>query len=83
MLGNVMLWVMAIYFAAIIITWVWVFYHKIKCWKQHSCTDRKCRYWSWCNHNYAERKKDELEQRKQFLYSSLGLQEDEFHGKTN
>ena len=57
--------------------WVWAFYHKIKCRKVEDCKNRKCRYWSWCNHNYAERKKEELELRKQMLMRNLGLTEED------
>lgn len=40
---------------------------------QKKCSNRKCKYWQYCGHNYAERKKDELELRKQMLLHSLEL----------
>ena len=62
-----------VYFVSIPFIWAWVFYHKIKCRKKAECSNRKCKYWQYCEHNYVERKKDELELRKQMLLHSLGL----------
>lgn len=70
-------WLMIAYFASIPFIWIWVFYHKIKCRKTEDCSNRKCKYWQYCEHNYVERKKDELELRKQMLLHSLGLTEEE------
>ena len=67
----------AVYYISIPFIWVWVFYHKIKCRKEEECSSRKCSYWQYCEHNYVERKKDELEFRKQMLLYSLRLTEDE------
>ena len=66
----------AAYFILIPFIWLWVFYHKIKCRKLEECSNRKCKYWQYCDHNYIERKKDELELRKQMLLHSLGLTEE-------
>ena len=70
-------WLMETYFASIPFIWVWVFYYKIKCRKMEECSNRKCKYWEYCEHNYVERKKDELELRKQMLLHSLGITEEE------
>ncbi len=70
-------WVIIAYFVSIPFMWVWVFYHKIKCRKMEECSNRKCKYWEYCEHNYVERKKDELELRKQMLLHSLGLTEED------
>lgn len=65
------------YFVSIPFIWIWVFYYKIKCRKIEGCSNRKCKYWQYCEHNYLEHKKDELELRKQMLLHSLGLTEEE------
>lgn len=57
--------------------WMWVLYYKIKCQKADSCTNRKCKFWTLCNHNSEERKKDEMEYRKQNLMRQYGLSEDD------
>ena len=69
-------WVIIAYFVSILFIWAWVFYHKIKCRKIEECSNRKCKYWQYCEHNYVERKKDEFELRKQSLLHSLGLTEE-------
>ena len=61
---------LVIFIASIPIAYLWVLYYKIKCRKVDSCADRKCKYWEWCSHNYVERKKDEIELRKQNLMRS-------------
>ena len=71
---NFLGWLVIVYFASIPFIWVWVFYHKIKCRKIKKCNNRN-KYWQYCEHNYMERKKDELELRKQILLHSLGLTE--------
>ena len=63
------------YYVSIPFIWTWVFYHKNKCRKKEECSNRKCKYWQYCRHNYVERKKDELELRKQMLLYSLGFTE--------
>ena len=68
-----------VYFVSIPFMWAWVFYHKIKCRKKEECSNRKCKYWHFCEHNYRERKKDELELIKQMLSHSLGLTEEELN----
>ena len=70
-------WVMIVYFVSIPFIWAWVFYHKIKCRKIEECSNRKCKYWQYCEHNYVERKKDEFELRKQMLLHNLGLKEED------
>lgn len=65
-----------VFIASYPIIWLWVLYHKIKCRKVDSCTNRKCKFWSLCNHNKEERKKDDLEYRKQNLMRHCGLSED-------
>lgn len=70
-------WVLDIFIVSLPIMWAWVLYHKIKCRKIDSCTNRKCKYWSLCTHNREERKKDDLEFRKQNLMRQRGLSEDE------
>ena len=70
-------WLIIAYFVSIPFIWAWVFYHKIKCRKTEECSNRKCKYWQYCEHNYVERKKDELELRKQMLLHSLGLTEED------
>ena len=69
-------WLIVACFVSIPFIWLWVFYHKIKCRKMEECSNRKCKYWQYCDHNYIERKKDELELRKQMLLRSLGLTEE-------
>lgn len=68
---NFFEWLIIAYFVSIPFIWLWVFYHKIKCRKIEECSNRKCKYWKYCKHNYAERKKDELELRKQMLQDLL------------
>lgn len=68
---------LVIFTASYPIIWLWVLYHKIKCRKADSCTNRKCKFWSLCTHNEEERKKDEMEERKQNLMRHLGLSEDD------
>ena len=75
-------WLLIVFVVSMSIAWVWVLYHKIKCRKVDSCADRKCKYWDWCNHNRAERKKDELEMRKQNLMHRYGLAEDDLDEET-
>lgn len=75
-IANFFGWLTVAYFVSIPFIWIWVFYHKIKCRKIENCSDRKCKYWEYCNHNYVERKKDEIELRKQMLLHSLGLTEE-------
>ena len=70
-------WVIIVYFVSIPFIWAWVFYHKIKCRKIEECSNRKCKYWQYCEHNYVERKKDEFELRKQMLLHNLGLKEED------
>ena len=70
-IANLFGWLTVAYFVSIPFIWIWVFYHKIE-----NCSDRKCKYWEYCNHNYVERKKDEIELRKQMLLHSLGLTEE-------
>lgn len=72
---NVFWWLVVAYFVSIPFIWIWVFYHKIKCRKIEGCSNRKCKYWQYCEHNYLEREKDELELRKQILLHSLRLKE--------
>ena len=79
-LGTVMSWLIVAFFIWMLVTWIWVFYHKIKCRKVENCTNRKCRYWQWCNHNYIERKKDEIEWRKQLLIAHFGMPEESTDG---
>ena len=55
------------HFVSIPFIWAWVFYHKIKCRKIEGCNNRECKYWKYCEHNYAERKKDEIALRKRML----------------
>lgn len=69
-------WLIMAYFVSIPFIWLWVLYHKIKCRKMEECSNRKCKYWQYCDHNYIERKKDELKLRKQMLLHSLGLTEE-------
>lgn len=69
-------WLIMAYFVSIPFIWLWVFYHKTKCRKMEECSNRKCKYWQYCDHNYIERKKYELELRKQMLLHSLGLTEE-------
>ena len=70
-----------VYFVSIPFMWAWVFYHKIKCRKKEDCSNRKCKYWEYCEHNYVERKKELLELRKQMLLHNLGLTEEELDEK--
>ncbi len=76
LLGNIMGCVIVVLFISIPVTWVWVFCHKIKCRRVESCANRKCKYWSWCSHNYAERRKDRVELWKRVLMERYGLKED-------
>lgn len=71
-------WALDIFIMSLPIMWAWVLYHKIKCRKAGSCTNRKCTYWSLCIHNREERKKDDLEFRKQNLMWQHGLSEDDW-----
>ena len=50
------------------LTWMWVFYYRIKCWKVKSCANRKCKYWEWCEHSEVERERDEINLIKQMLH---------------
>lgn len=77
LIANFFGWLAMAYFASIPFIWMWVFYHKIKCRKINKCSNRKCKYWQYCRHNYVERKKDELELRRQILLHRLGLEEEE------
>lgn len=70
-------WLLVVFIALMPFMWMWVLFYKIKCRKVDSCADRKCRYWEWCSHNREERKKDELEFRKQNLMRQYGLSEDD------
>ncbi len=70
-------WFLIVYVASIPIIWLWVFYHKVKCRKVDSCVNRKCKFWQWCSHNKEERKKDELEYRRQWLMRRYGLSEND------
>lgn len=70
-------WLLKIFIVSLPIMWAWVFYHKIKCWKVDSCSNRKCKFWSFCTHNYDERKKDDLDYRKRNLMRQHGLSEDD------
>lgn len=72
-------WLIIAYYVSIPFIWLWVFYHKIKCQKIEECSNRKCKYWHLCEHNYKERKKHELELIKQMLSHSLGLTEEEIN----
>ncbi len=72
---------LVVFIASIPIAYVWVLYYRIKCWKVDLCTNRKCKYWEWCNHNYVERKKDEIELRKQNLIRSYRSTENRQHNK--
>ena len=76
-LENMFSWLLVVFIVPMPIAWAWVLYYKIKCRKVDSCADRKCKYWNWCNHNYGERKKDEIELRKQNLMRRHGLIEDD------
>lgn len=76
-IANVFGWLVVAYFVSMPFIWIWVFYHKIKCRKMKECKNRKCKYWQYCEYNYVERKKDELELRKQMLLYSLGLRKEE------
>ena len=69
-------WLVITNFVSFPLIWAWVFYHTIKCWKIEECSNRKCKYWQYCEHNYVERKKDEIELRKQILLHNLGFMED-------
>ena len=80
-IANVFGWLVMLYFASIPFIWAWVFYHKIKCRKMEKCSNRKCKFWQYCGHNYVERKKDEIELRKQILLHRLGLTEEELEKK--
>ena len=76
-IANVFGWLAVAYFVSIPFIWIWVFYHKIKCRKLEGCSNRNCKYWQYCEHNHLERKKDELELRRQMLLHGLGLTEEE------
>lgn len=78
-LKNIFSCFLAVFIMSIPTAWMWVLYYKIKCRKVDSCADRKCKYWNWCNHNYEERKKDEIELRKQNLMRKHGLMEDDLN----
>ena len=68
---------LVIFIALMLFMWMWVLYYKINCRKVDSCANRKCRYWEWCSHNREERKRDEMEYRKQNLMRQYGLSEDD------
>ena len=55
-----------------------MFYHKIKCRKKEECSNRKCKFWLYCENNRAEREKVEIEYRRQALIRNLGLTEEDF-----
>lgn len=76
---DIFSWLLVVFIVSMPIAWLWVLYYKFKCWKVDSCADRKCKYWDWCNHNYEERKKDEIELRKQNLMRRYGLIEDDLN----
>lgn len=80
-ISNFFGWLVAVHLVSLPVVWAWVFYHKIKCRKKEECSNRKCKYWQYCQHNYVERKKDEIELRKQMLLHSLGLTEEELDEK--
>ncbi len=82
-IANLFGWFVIAYFASIPFIWAWVFYHKIKCRKIKECSNRQCKYWQYCKHNYVERKKEEIELRKQILLHSLGLTEKELDKKNS
>lgn len=77
MLENFFSWLLIVFIAIMPFMWMWVLYYKIKCQKADSCTNRKCKFWTLCNHNSEERKKDEMEYRKQNLMRQYGLSEDD------
>ena len=81
-LENIFSWFLVVFFVLMLVEWVWVLYYKFKCRKVDSCADRKCKYWEWCNHNYAERKKEEIELRKQNLMRRYELTEDDLKEET-
>ena len=74
-------WLAVACFASIPFIWIGIFYYKIRCRKVEGCSNRKCKYWQYCKHNYVERKKDELESRRQMLLYSLRLMEEELEHK--
>ncbi|MDE7429239.1 MAG: hypothetical protein K2N00_08265 [Lachnospiraceae bacterium] len=76
---DIFSWLLVVFIVSMTVAWVWVLYYKIKCRKVNSCADRKCKYWEWCKHNYEERKKDEIEMRKQNLMRRHGLTEDDLN----
>ena len=80
--GDIFSWLLVVFILPMSVAWVWVLYYMIKCWKVDSCVDRKCRYWEWCKHNHAERKKDEIEMRKQNLMRRHGSPEDNRNKET-
>ena len=81
-LRDIFSWILVVFIVSITVAWVWVLYYKIKCRKVDSCADRKCKYWEWCKHNHAERKKYEIEMRKQNLMRRHGLTEDDWNKET-
>ena len=80
-LEDIFSWLLVVFIASMPIAYMWGLYYKIKCRKVDSCADRKCRYWEWCTHNYAKRKKDKIELRKQNLMCRYGLTEDDLNEK--
>ncbi len=80
-LRHIVSWGIVVFILFIPVVQVWEIYHKIKCRKVQSCTNRKCKYWIWCSHNDIEREKDELELRKQVMMDKLGLTEDDLNKK--
>ena len=77
-ISNFMGLLVTVYLVSLPFVWAWVFYHRINCRKKEECSNRKCKFWLYCEHNRAERKKDEIEYRKQALIHNLGLTEEDF-----
>lgn len=73
LLNDIIAWTVIIYILSFPVIWVWILYHKVKCWKVNTCTKKTCRYWEWCNHNRVQKQIDAIELRIQMMLNSVSL----------
>lgn len=60
--GTAMLWFTIIAFASMPFVWIWIIYHKIKCWRVEKCPNRKCTFWKFCYHTMGDRLREHWEE---------------------
>lgn len=70
-IGTVFSWIVILFFCFLPISWIWFFYHKLKCRKVKNCKKRRCSFWKICTHNEEEREREILEIRREYYKSIL------------